>query len=474
MSTVAAVPALLSWTSANDKGGQAVTKTASGDITQPTGPALYQDYWLDDKGITHDAWDANPQNKTLMWTGCGETAAQGLLSRFGHFATEEAADQHTRLNNNWGGSLDNIRDYYRMRGMQARNYEGITWDEMKDAFANGFGVVTTMSVSGSDHTMQVVGMHTDPSGDKRQDSITWQDTNGQQTTYPRPDFEKAWNQVRLRGLPEDGVITFPTGIHNHCTIVGKPGADLPNRGFTESLWTLLGTPAMRVLDSVDDFGVGFNYMAEGSVAGGIVRSTTAIVEAGTQLGPAIGEFIGTNLVHVGDAGIGFCKDKLTNAGWFAKIFLYPLLGLSYALKYVSAYLIRFPAELVGGIAGFITYYAFTKWANMYADYAHRPEDAINNLRQADANGDSRQKTYWTQLCATPIVPGKTYLAEALLRKNSDESRTMMLRVFQSIVDSTGAVDKAGVKALIDRVGGKALDKFFSTSVAGKTFHALSA
>ncbi len=435
---------------------------------QPNGLPLVQDYWLDAQGNTHDRDDLTPAPKGthLERAGCGDASAGNVLFRFGHFATEEGADQHMRLAIGLGGSLDSIRDYYRMRGLESENYEGGTWDDLKNALSQGFGVVTSMTTSGAVHTMAVTGMFSDLVGNE---FIQFCDTTNNISIVPRADFESAWRELKLAGLRG-----WATGISCHYTLVGKPGSNLPSGGTF--LGRMTAAPARAMLNGFDNLTIGaFGYFPEGQILAGSTRVVAGLIEAIPQIGPAAVVLGFDPVIRLASAGMTYADSIIDDPkrNFLAKGGAYLLKGIAWIFRDVFA-LTRLVAEGVGALIALLSQWLLTRWLDRFADWLHAPQDTINNLRQADPNGSTRQKLYWQQLVATPVYPGKIYLVRELLRTSGPVQRQMLLRVFASLVNDSGQRDASAIASLIDSLGAERLNRVFAGTSEAKAWAAMRA
>ncbi len=437
-----------------------------GVIQADAGPILSQDYARTaQNGVTHPRDVLG--DSSVSRAGCGQTTAAVMLQRYGHFSNEGAADDHMRVPRSQGGSIFAVADYYRMRGLQAQVYNGGSWEDLRRALAQGYGVEITLTHEQSPHTITVTAMFTGSDG---KDYIQLMDVKGSGTrVMSRDTFMEQWDEVKLFGLRG-----LHTGITRTYTLVGPKGSSLPGGG---SLWGEMNAlSSLTFLDGVNDFANSFRYFAEGEVWGGVARLLDGTIQTSLQLPAVAVQAVGAGLEWLAEKPVDFALDILRNrqASFWEKLGAVLLLVLTGPLL-VATKLVRYTGQLLGcatGLLARVLSFPFSK----LADWLHEDNDATSAVRYSNFLGTPREQENWRRLRDnTPVQPGKVYLVKAMLSGHvNDEERRMVLRVLSSCARSDDRIDPDSLRSLVEAVGQDRLERTFSGSAEATEWNVLKA
>lgn len=409
-----------------------------------------QDYWIDAQGHTHNTDDKPPPGTHIEQAGCSHTTARQVLASYGRFETEESLDLALRAPLGLGGSLENLRQVFADQGLAVQQGENGSWDELKDAVTQGYGVMLSYTHEGGPHTVRVRGF----AAEGTNEYVVLQDVDGRGLfTVPRADFEKQWQDVRVFG--KNGL---DTGIHRTYMVVGPPGAHFPH---TPSLGgALAASSSLTFLDGVHNLLIVPSYVSEGDVPAAAMRAVGGLIEVGLQIGPIAVQYTGSVLRWAGRQLDETAKTLAASSNIFANIasFFVAIAGLFLGLT-------GFIVESAGQAAGALTSIFAKSLSFLFrraADALHADNDAENAVRFADPKGTTREQRYWQDLCTTPAVPGKSKLIAAMLTGNlTAHERQMILRVLASCIDFTAVPVVKDLKALVTEIGRERLVAAFA-------------
>lgn len=386
-------------------------------VVQPNGPLIAQTYWTDDRGHTNGPGDPAQETEDVVvadgTNACASLAAAQMMAQFGLFATEEAVDASLRGAGPLGSSLLATVDHLRANGLEAELRSGGTWEELRLAIAQGFGVLLT---DATPHTFSVFGTFIGSDGFEYARCMT---PDGYRDVR-REWLERSWQrQTTLAG-------SLDTGIGGAYIIAGR--REIPARAGGD--WAQLNAvSSFTVLDGVQSFAAGARRVGRGDVGTGTVQLLGGLVELVVQAPAAILQASGGYLETQGRAGLEWAAAAWQRGGasafLAAVVYLFAAIaaGLGTALRYL------------GQIGGFMTSLlgrAMSAPFRAIANGIMRRSEALQTLRHADPNGTLRERAYWRQLVNTPVVPGKQALLQTLLSGAMDEqTRAMATRLLNA-------------------------------------------